>query len=181
MLLSLSYFHNINLVKIININWLCLSLFKSTTPDNSPPIPVLILNYRKKYTWGQQEPVITDTSGYVRRNVRFNYEENTEIFNSCGLTWKSRYYVFGGETFQRQISRIDNCALKSVGQLPFNFEAGACTNVVDTKIYLCFDSEDNKRCFQASSPTGSYQKITSSVNDHASVRIGSSAGLAKIR
>ena len=35
--------------------------------------------------------------------------------------------VFGGDSQKRQISEIDNCALKRIGDLSFDHDSGACT------------------------------------------------------
>ena len=149
-----------------------LSLLKTTTIDNSPRVPVLILN---SYL-GARTSIITDSSGLDDRFFYFNYGENTEAHGSCGLTWSNQFYMFGGSFYGTQISQIINCELKRVGKLPFDFQSGACSNVANKKFYLCFDEKDDRQCYEATSPTGEFTAISKSINDHGRTKIGASDG-----
>ena len=84
---------------------------KTTNPDNSPRVPVLILNTRQS----SNEPIITDSSGLDDRFFYFDYGKNTEAYASCGLTFKNQFYMFGGNSKRTQISQIINCELKRIG------------------------------------------------------------------
>ena len=145
---------------------------KTTHPDTYPQTHVLILNTRQP----SNEPIITDATGLDDRFFYFKYEENTEAYGSCGLTFQNQFYMFGGNSKRTQISQIVNCELKRIGQLPFTFEYGACTNVANQKFYLCFDWNDYRQCYEASSPTGTFKAISKSGNDHRYTRIASSDG-----
>ena len=145
---------------------------KTTMPDSSPRNHVLILS-----TWqSENEPIITDASGLDNRDFYFKYGENTEAYESCGLTFKNQFFMYGGSKQKTQISQIVNCELKRIGQLPFDFRLGACTNVANQKFYLCFDYYDSRQCYKASSPIGTFQAISKSINDHREIRIASSEG-----
>ena len=123
------------------------------------------------------EPIITDASGLDDRFFRFSYGENTEAFRSCGMTWQNQFYIFGGLNEKTQISQIINCELTSIGNLPFSFNYGACTNVADRKIYLCFHWNDYRQCYEATEPTGGFEAVKKSINDHKWTRIASSDGM----
>ena len=102
--------------------------------------------------------------------------DDTQVYLSCGLTWRNQHYIFGGSSKKTQISTIRNCKLEVVGQLSFNHYMGACANVADNQIYLCFNyvSSDKKKCRMSTSPTGSFEEISDSVYDHGIIRIAAS-------
>ena len=146
----------------------------TTTTSASPKTEVLILN-----TWSSDNiPVITNESGRVDRDFFFMMGDNTEVRYSCGLTWRNQNYVFGGsnQVTETQISQIIDCQLKKIGQLAFYHYYGACANVADNGIYLCFnnDSKDRKKCRVANSPTGRYEETAESIYAHSTIRIAAS-------
>ena len=72
-----------------------------------------------------------------------------------------------------QISMVDDCTLKLVGQLEFIYRYGACASVDDRLIYLCFtnDSGSFRKCRYSTSPLGEFQQISDSNHDHFMTRI----------
>ena len=56
---------------------------------------VLILN-TYEYSDARSTPIITDFDGNVSKRSKFQIEDDVEVFNSCGLTFKGEFYVFGG-------------------------------------------------------------------------------------
>ena len=73
-----------------------------------------------------------------------------------------------------QISMVDECTLKAVGQLAFNHWYGGCANVNNRLIYLCFnslDSDDYKKCRYSTSPLGEFKQISDSIHNHRLTRI----------
>ena len=36
--------------------------------------------------------------GFEDRTIDFEFEEDTEVWGSCSLTWRNEHYVFGGGT-----------------------------------------------------------------------------------
>ena len=59
---------------------------------------------------------------------------------SCAVTYHGRMLVFGGANrIIDQISEVDNCQLKRIGNLPFPYRLGGCAISQDT-IFLCFSS-----------------------------------------
>ena len=142
--------------------------------DLSPSTPVLIL-----YKLETNKPALISASGLYKQ-ISFDKGENTEVYQSCGLTWKNQFYIFGGYWHKKtQISTITNCELRNIGRLPFDFAYGACTNVADKKFYLCFHDDRNtaQQCHEATSPLGKFEAISKSRRDHRKTRIASSQGM----
>ena len=75
-------------------------------------------------------PVVTDASGREHKGFRFNWADDTEVVQSCSISWEGEMYVFGGQHQKRQISKLSGCGLISVGQLSFNFQFGACAKTL---------------------------------------------------
>ena len=122
------------------------------------PTSVLILNTEES----DNVPVLTDATGRVDRDLAFTFAKNTSVSYSCSVTFKNQHYVYGGDPYdgyERQISRIDGCRLRRIGDLPFDHHFGACTAVNDNRIYLCFQdgsdsSGDKKKCRYTTNPEG---------------------------
>ena len=152
----------------------------TTTTTAATNTNVLILNTDHS----NNVPVITNAAGLDDRDINFEFGENTEVHNSCGLTFRNQYFVFGGNSFKTQISQIINCQLKRIGQLEFNHDDGGCANVGNNRVYLCFNdkSSDRKKCRVANSPTDQFEQISDSVYDHRYTRIAASESkLQKIK
>ena len=62
--------------------------------------------------------------------------------------------------------------------MAFDSYFGACTNVDDQQIYLCFnyDSSDSKKCRTGFSPVGEFEQTTDSLFTHDNIRLASSKG-----
>ena len=117
-------------------------------------------------------PIIINGSGKEDRDFFFEFENGTEVYRSCGLTFQNRHFIFGGRNEKTQVAMVEDCTLKLIGKLSFNHDFGACTNVYDRFIYLCFNdkTDDHKKCRYSSSPTGSFQ-VTDSNYAHRFTRI----------
>ena len=91
------------------------------------PLPVkdvLILSTRDS----SNVPLITNSNGKDDRDIDFVMGKNTEVENSCSLTWRGEHYVFGGYNRDRQISKIIGCELINIGEV-----LGPQTNVKNLK------------------------------------------------
>ena len=120
-------------------------------------------------------PILTNANGRVDRNFFFLYGENTEVFQSCGLTWRNQFYLFGGANEKRQVAKLSSCKLERVGQLDFDLDKGGCANLNDEKIYLCFGLEQNtKKCRYATDPLESFALIEETSHSHSNTRIAAS-------
>ena len=68
----------------------------------------------------------------------------------------SRYYIFIAIFFNTvnieiQISKIENCGLQRIGELPKEFDFGACGTFIfaaEERVMLCFPSSGRKKCFR---------------------------------
>ena len=129
-------------------------------------------------------PVITDMGRSIKyggNDFHFEMGSDTQVFYSCSITFKGKFYVFGGVNEKKQISVIDDCMLKRVGSLPFEFDLGACTNVNDFEFYLCFDYNNIKTCRKSSDPFGPFTTIADSTGTHKATRIANDGGLVKLK
>ena len=79
-----------------------------------------------------------------------------------------------------QISRVENCQLSLVGELSFRMRKGACTNLANEMVYICFPevfrASSGKRCYRASQPLGAFESVVDSTYSHKSTRIGNDGG-----
>ena len=121
-------------------------------------------------------------------NVDFTWGAGTSLYRSCSMTFQNNHYVFGGDNIplyqgspeeesSTQISKLNGLKLERVGDLGFNFIDGACANVNDTMVYLCFPSNDLKQCRFTSQPEGFeelYQQISKSNDEHKKISIAAS-------
>ena len=139
------------------------------------PTSILILNTE----YSSNPPVITDTLGAVELLFEFEMNIDTEVYNSCSLTFKGKFYVFGGSRKRTQISQINKCKLERIGSLQFSFFYGACTNVNDMELYLCFDLYNNKMCRKSIDPLGPFTLISDSISTHSGTRIANDGGELK--
>ena len=68
----------------------------------------------------------------------------------------SRYYIFISTLFNTvnieiQISKIENCGLQRIGELPKEFDFGACGTFIfaaEERVMFCFPTSDKKKCFR---------------------------------
>ena len=115
--------------------------------------------------------MMTDLDGRAApANFTFG-EHSTEVNESCSVLFKGIAYIFGGSNQKQQISRVENCQLRRVGGLDFDFKDGACAATA-SKIYLCFRADmDFKSCQTGNDPTGIFEHIAESNFEHQYTRI----------
>jgi len=75
----------------------------------------------------------------------FTFGENTGVQYSCSAVISGMMMVFGGSNgypYKNQISVVESCQLRRIGQLPIDFESGACNTFLSNdqkdEILLCF-------------------------------------------
>ena len=136
---------------------------------------MLILNqYHSDY-----KPIITDLEGTVKyggTDFNFDYGTETEVDLSCSITWKGSLYIFGGNFEKRQISIVDGCQLTRIGTLSFDLDGGACTNVNNEELFLCFDNRNGNKCYKSTEPNGAFSSIADSLQFHKLTRIANDKG-----
>ena len=134
---------------------------------------VLVLN-----TYGGWKlPLLVDANGRNDGNIFMVFDEGTEVYRSCALTWRNEFFVFGGNSQTRQISKLSGCRLSLVGTLAFDHYLATCSNVGGQAIYLCFNAnnaDDYKKCRSATNPLGNFTEVTLSTFEHRFTRIASS-------
>ena len=92
-------------------------------------------------------------------------DEDTEVYYSCSAQLNGELFVFGGANGEKkkqvhllnyhtckpikfQISKIIGCGLKRIGDLAYEFFAGACGTFLfpQQRIFLCFGSFNKNKC-----------------------------------
>ena len=75
-----------------------------------------------------------------------------------------------------------DCKLEKIGDLDFDFHYGACTNVNNQYIFLCFsdNGQDLKKCRSSNTPLGKYSLEKKSSYPHRWIRIASSNGIMRM-
>ena len=96
------------------------------------------------------------------------------MYKSCGVTHENNYLIYGGRE-KRQILKLVDCGLTSIGELDFDHDKGACASS-DGVIYLCFHQDDSDQCRQSASPLGPWSLMTKSTHYHRWTSIASSPG-----
>ena len=146
----------------------------TTTTTTTPSLTqVLILST----SHSNNVPLITNSSGYEDRDINFQLGHSTQVYQSCGLTYRGEHFIFGGSSKTTQIAKIDGCQLKPIGQLAFQYYRGACANVAEEQVYLCFNANswtDHKKCRKAPSPLSEFEETQQSTVEHTSTRIAAS-------
>ena len=114
---------------------------------------ILVLNtFSSPYS---NPPLLVNYDGGNNTNMEFFIRQDTDIYLSCSARLNGEYYVFGGNqrtpytSFTKQISKINDCRLKRVGDLPFDFEYGACGTYEvssEERVMLCFDMNEQRKC-----------------------------------
>ena len=102
------------------------------------------------------------------------FGKETEVHHSCSVTYRNRFYVFGGDQHKRQISEVTKCELTRIGNLDFDHHWGSCSSVNDQEIYLCFDWSNTYQCRSADDPLGRFTEIAPSIYPHRLSRTAAS-------
>ena len=135
----------------------------------------LVINTRDS----KNSPLVVDGYGQSKE-IDFSYQSQTEAFGSCSVVWNGKMHLFGGSFYKRQISVVDQCQLKKIGELTFDMFYGACAQRNDAKIYICFEAYNNpatgRNCRQSDAPLDSFSQLPSSNYNHQNTRIAATAG-----
>ena len=122
---------------------------------------------------------INPRGGYYHLSLQF--DQDTEVYQSCSLQWKNHYYVFGGNLGksggQRHVSMLNGNRLGRKGTLIFDFSYGACTVLNQLNIVLCFGKHGEYNvCRESNNPLGLFTKLPKSAKYHRQTRIASFDG-----
>ena len=126
------------------------------------------------YKGNKQAVAINYAGGY--KTIDFRFDDDTEVNTSCSVKWRNRMIVFGGKNDKN--SEVKSCRLTRIGTLEFNLHVGACANMDNVKIFLCFDwrNYEGKVCRTASDPLGTFSKIGDSHFHHYVTRTTENKG-----
>ena len=117
---------------------------------------------------------MTDLNGKETRCPAFTIADDVEVKYSCAVTYQDQFYVYGGQTYKRQIAKVKDMSLINVGSLSFDFVQGGCSST-KSKILLCFDfNGDHKTCYQTTSPTDRFVETKKSNYQHREAKFTSS-------
>ena len=133
---------------------------------------MLVLNKSKHRGW--QTSVVLDSYGGRKELSCLVKDYKTDGRLSCSVTWKNQFYIFGGATEKRQISRLVAHKLTRIGALSFDFLGGACTQMDSSLIFLCFSAYQGKQCWKSADPMGHFSVISKSKTDHQYTQISAS-------
>ena len=119
-------------------------------------------------------------SGISYTQLSFNYGSNTSVSYSCSLAFQNEFYVFGGTgTYRKQASQLKGNRLERIGTLNFEFFRGACANLDNQKIYLCFSWTTNvynelRQCRYSLGPKKEFYEVSKSAERHGQITIAAS-------
>ena len=100
----------------------------------------------------------------------------TEVYQSCSINWQGDLYLIGGQRKKRQVSLVKGCQLTRVSTLSFHLRLGACTNINNEEVVLCFGDSNEKKCWKSSNPEGPFSSISDSLENHWPTRIANDQG-----
>ena len=142
---------------------------------------ILVLNTRNY----ENVPLIIDGRGKSKK-IGLKFQKKTEALYSCSVVWQRKMFLFGGIYYNRQISVVEDCKVKLVGQLDFDMNAGACAQRDNAEIFICFyhknwlyqDSFNGayKNCQRATGPLEQFSRLPNSTFDHNRARIAVTSG-----
>jgi len=132
---------------------------------------VLVLNT----SLSSNKPVLIKFDGGVEEKLDFTMGTDTSALRSCSATLNGESFVFGGygTPQNKQISKIEGCSLKRIGELPVEFGTVACgTYLFDGKerVMLCFPLSDKKKCYSYNGE--GYTIHPNAVNDYYETSLG---------
>ena len=136
----------------------------------------LISNFEKWSFALNQCPLVLDGACGFRNLSNFR----TQKLLTVRLQWGTKTFptvVFENwerQNQKRQISEVTQCKLKRIGTLDFDHRWGACSNVDDREIYLCFSRYEVKQCRAAVDPLAEFIEITPSTYKHLYARTAAS-------
>ena len=100
---------------------------------------------------------------------QFVFGSNTASYGSCSAVLNGQMFVIGGAYEERQLSVVESCGLKRIGDLPADMDCGTCNTYPDQNsffILLCFSRNTPTEChrFDASH----LKRLTSQLSEQTS-------------
>jgi len=137
-------------------------------------LSVLVLNTFSS----SQVPVLIKYDGDINQNLNFNMGPDTSVHHACSAKLNGEMFIFGGnanddKNHLRQISKIQDCGLVRIGDLPNDMERMACGTfeflAKEERVMLCFGYSDTKKCISYNGKE--YADHPDSVDGHYSTSI----------
>ena len=87
----------------------------------------------------------------------FTFGIGTGAYSSCSATINGKMMIFGGSEigdlpFKNQISIVESCQLRRLGDLPMSFHSGGCNTFQTTN-----GTEETLLCFAQSGPASCHR------------------------
>ena len=118
------------------------------------------------------------------KEVGVSYQAGTVVDESCSIIWHGQMFIFGGYQAERQISVVDECQVKKVGELPFNMTRGACAQRDNNEVYICWNDATNswtyRNCFLSNDPLDDFSQLPRPFFRHGKSRIAVTSGKAYV-
>ena len=114
-------------------------------------------------------------SGDSHWDAKIKFKSETSVSLGCSLIFQNYLYVFGGESsYKRQISQLKGNQFNRIGSLNFQYEDGACVNLNNEYIYLCFSYGESRLCRFSLGPEKIFHKVAESTDEHWATNIAAS-------
>ena len=136
--------------------------------------PTLAITNHTVLVLSRNRAVLLDADGRFDTDFDFTFGQNTIAHMSCSSMFQGQFYVFGGSTHKRQISKLIGNSLLNIGRLPFDFSMGTCANSGDTRLYLCFHRSEKSLCRYTNDPLQPFTDVDRSTYPHYEARIAAS-------
>ena len=131
-------------------------------------------------TASRSSPALIINGKGTSTEIGFTYDVGTEVAASCSVVWHGQMFMFGGFIHKRQISLVDQCRLKLIGELPFNMFHGACAQRDDSELFICFENyaevSSFKNCRVSNGPLKKFSKLPTSTYEHGTTRVAVTSG-----
>ena len=88
--------------------------------------------------------------GFLAYPTEFQFGDGSGSFGSCSFILNGNMMIVGGDDiydFSNQISIVEDCGLRRIGDMPADFAYGACT-ALETDALLCFSWNDMDGCYR---------------------------------
>ena len=79
-------------------------------------------------------PILIKPDGSDDKNIRFSFGSNTEVYQSCSVTWQGQMYVFGGK---RSTTQVSNVTVYIYDLIVIPVRLARLTSVHSKKLVLC--------------------------------------------
>ena len=93
--------------------------------------------------------------GSVTKLDTFTFDEGSGSYSSCSFVQNDKMYIVGGDRYRdldRQISIVESCRLRKVGELKNSFINGACNKFRNSDgkemALLCFGYDHQQGCIR---------------------------------